>query len=128
MLNVKHFLVSAKQPLSVHLSGDNYIGYDLSHIGGAGQPILAERWACDNDDSDNDSKDNDNKSDNDVNIDNSFDDNDKQRLKWQWYWHLMKLWSLLDFIGGIINDDDYREHLHLEFRTGHHSGLLFFTG
>ena len=35
--------VSAKLPLSVHLSGDNYIGYDLSHIGGAGQPILAER-------------------------------------------------------------------------------------
>ena len=26
------------------------------------------------------------------------------------------------------NDDDYREHLHLEFRTRHHSGLLFFTG
>ena len=25
-------------------------------------------------------------------------------------------------------NDDYREHLHLEFRTRHHSGLLFFTG
>ena len=35
-------LFPAKTPLSVYLSGDDYVGYDLSQIGGAGPPILAD--------------------------------------------------------------------------------------
>ena len=54
---------AAKIPVTVSLSGRNYLGYDLAQIGGVSQPILAER-----------------------------------------------------------------EHLQLEFRTGHSQGLLFYTG
>ena len=32
-----------KAPLSLHLSGGSYVGYDLSQIGGSNQPILADR-------------------------------------------------------------------------------------
>ena len=39
----KFRLFLEKPPVSVSLTGRNYLGYDLAQIGGASQPIIAEK-------------------------------------------------------------------------------------
>ena len=40
---ITYFLFPAKTPVTVHLEGSTHLGYDLTQIGGSGQPILAEK-------------------------------------------------------------------------------------
>ena len=42
-LTLINIFFTVKAPLSLHLSGGSYVGYDLSQIGGSNQPILADR-------------------------------------------------------------------------------------
>ena len=42
-LGISNSIFAAKIPVTVSLSGRNYLGYDLAQIGGVSQPILADR-------------------------------------------------------------------------------------
>ena len=43
LLRLTVLCIAAKTPVTVHLGGDQHIGYDLSQMGGGGQPLLADQ-------------------------------------------------------------------------------------